>query len=516
MVQGLTLKVSAVNICKLSCHSDLFLVQEKNVLFILTRWGQKLCHYHTVYLYNHWLSASASLLCTPVQNSCVLLLQIGCLHHCLIPTASLCIRVDWHVLPNVGLGQFLCSYVYLLNMGQGPSLHWLNHRTFPLIGPWTIFDYIEVFGPSDTSFCLNISLALLQLFLLPGDHPLFQVAAWNSLISSPSKSEWICNAGSLLSDRWCAFSKLLDYSGFTGSNCSSFEESGYLVPHLILNIFLPSFQAASQWHPHWGLLDLLLKEQLVPWALPLELSSFRVAGFLLQDWFSLLCTSTSYSPLLSSSSFSMSCSSTGRRYHDYFVFRMSGSSESIFSWNFVLHVSWSPPSCNIICGSGPLMRLHNFDWLPSHPSSTPFPLPSFALLTGPIALFEKCRKHFIHSSVQELVLGFLNCSKPSWHFVLPSWTESTACQPCLIPSINQPGSVGSNLSQHLLLEFCSWQFGRFLEAICKFLYGSIFLFPGSSASVFLRILIICSACLLICCSSVVWGANLCPSFLPVQ
>ncbi len=135
-------------------------------------------------------------------------------------------------------------------------------------------------------------------------------------------------------------------------------------------------------------------------ACPLGSSTWRTA-LLLSCRFSstglvFSATSTSSSPLSSSFSFSMSCSSTGGRYHDYFVFRMGGSPESIFSWNFVLHVSWSPPSCNIICGSGPLMRLHNFDWLPSHPSSTLFLLPLCAFLTGPIALFEKCRKHFLH------------------------------------------------------------------------------------------------------------------------
>jgi hypothetical protein len=62
MIKDHSFKVSAVNICTLSCRTDLFLKQEKHVLFRkMTRWAQKLCHNNNC-LFHHSLSASTSLL----------------------------------------------------------------------------------------------------------------------------------------------------------------------------------------------------------------------------------------------------------------------------------------------------------------------------------------------------------------------------------------------------------------------------------------------------------------------
>jgi hypothetical protein len=73
-VQCQRFKVSAVNTCTSCCHSDLFLKQEKHVLF-------------------HQTSLPSLTLCLgqpsrPVQNCHGLIILTGCLNACLIPTTD--------------------------------------------------------------------------------------------------------------------------------------------------------------------------------------------------------------------------------------------------------------------------------------------------------------------------------------------------------------------------------------------------------------------------------------------
>jgi hypothetical protein len=65
---------------------------------------------------------------TSVQNSHGLLLLMGCLLACLIPTVPVRAWVDWCPLPDVGPGSVYCGCACLLNMSQSPDIIPTGHQ----------------------------------------------------------------------------------------------------------------------------------------------------------------------------------------------------------------------------------------------------------------------------------------------------------------------------------------------------------------------------------------------------